>query len=103
MENKTFKTKAKEFYKKHEVAIDNAGLICSVVAIGAGAYLIGRGVGIKYICNLSLGKFDLGYGKDDISVHGYELTVRDILRRYMHGQRLNYFEFAGGDIKSKEV
>ena len=99
MENKTFKTKVKEFYKKHEVAIDTAGLICSAVAIGVGGYLIGKSIGIKRVCDLPLGKFNLGYGKDDIRVHEYEFTIKDIIDRYANGQMLKRFEFVGGDIK----
>lgn len=99
IEKKTFKTKVKEFYKKHEVVIDTAGLVCSVGAIGVGAYLIGKGVGIKRVCDLPLGKFNLGYGKDDVRVHGYELTIKDVIDRYANGQMLKHFEFVGGDIK----
>lgn len=81
MEKKTFKTKVKEFYKKHEVAIDNAGLVCSVVAIGAGAYLIGRGVGIEKVIRIPLGKYDLYRDGNKISEQVI-VTVGDVLKKY---------------------
>lgn len=81
MEKKTFKTKAKEFYKKHEKVIDMIWLTGSAAMIGVGCYGIGKYVGIKSVLKLPLGKYDLYMDGNKVNDQVI-VTVGDVLKKY---------------------
>ena len=93
MENKNLKTKAKEFYKKHEAVIDMIWLTGSAAMISVGCYGIGKYVGIRSVLKLPLGKYDLysdGNKVNDCVV----ITIGDVLKKYCkEGKILKSMDF----------